>query len=442
LASLVASMVWCLPQYSLATAVLQQNLLPGLLGPEGVLGDTAGKLVIALCILALCTLITWSYGSGSRGVKLYESFLKVMVGVIVLCFAGVIVKMSLSPQGLDWAGILRGFIPNLDSLFTPSEIFRRLLANIPGEERKFWTDLIVSRQRDVIIAAAATAVGINMTFLFPYSILSRGWNKEFRGLAVFDLATGMLIPFTLATSFVVISAAAAFHGVPAQGFSSTTNAQVLPADLKPKMAAEYERLVQTRLSYNPRPVSLAEKKLAATLLTRDARDLAQSLAPLTGGLFSHVVFGIGVLGMTLSTITLLMLVSGFIVCVMLGLPPTGWPYRLGTLAAATGILGPFIWKQAAFYLAVPISVFGMVLLPIAYLTFLWMMNKPSLLGKEMPHGGRRVTWNLLMGLATGIVTFASVSTVWNKTGWIGVSALVLFLALALAVHALRRPSER
>ena len=178
------------------------------------------------------------------------------------------------------------------------------------------------------------------------------------------------------------------------------------------------------------------------MLTRDARDLAQSLAPLTGGLFSHVVFGIGVLGMTLSTITLLMLVSGFIVCVMLGLPPTGWPYRLGTLAAATGILGPFIWKQAAFYLAVPISVFGMVLLPIAYLTFLWMMNKPSLLGKEMPHGGRRVTWNLLMGLATGIVTFASVSTVWNKTGWIGVSALVLFLALALAVHALRRPSER
>ena len=32
----------------------------------------------------------------------------------------------------------------------------------------------------------AAAVGINMTFLLPYSMLARGWDKDFRGLAVFD----------------------------------------------------------------------------------------------------------------------------------------------------------------------------------------------------------------------------------------------------------------
>ncbi len=52
---------------------------------------------------------------------------------------------------------------------------------------QFWSDKLVESQRSVMIAAAATAVGINMTFLLPYSMLSRGWDKPFRGLARFDL---------------------------------------------------------------------------------------------------------------------------------------------------------------------------------------------------------------------------------------------------------------
>ena len=42
LASLLANMVWCLPQYSLASGVLQQNLMPGYLGAESGLGTTVG----------------------------------------------------------------------------------------------------------------------------------------------------------------------------------------------------------------------------------------------------------------------------------------------------------------------------------------------------------------------------------------------------------------
>ena len=65
-----------------------------------------------------------------------------------------------------------------------------------------------------------------------------------------------------------------------------------------------------------------------------------------------------------------MLISGFVICEMLGLPPTGWPFRAGTMVAGViGALGPFFWSGAAFYLAVPTSVFGFVLLPFAYITF-------------------------------------------------------------------------
>ena len=63
-----------------------------------------------------------------------------------------------------------------------------------------------------MIGAAATAVGINMTFLMPYALLHRGWDKTFRGLARFDLSTGMAIPYIVVTSCVVIAAAHAFNG--------------------------------------------------------------------------------------------------------------------------------------------------------------------------------------------------------------------------------------
>ena len=46
-----------------------------------------------------------------------------------------------------------------------------------------------------MIAAAATAVGINMTFLLPYSMLRKGWGREHRGLASFDLGHRLVRAF-------------------------------------------------------------------------------------------------------------------------------------------------------------------------------------------------------------------------------------------------------
>ncbi len=51
-----------------------------------------------------------------------------------------------------------------------------------------------------------------MTFLLPYSMIARGWDRPFRGLARFDLITAMAIPFILVTSCIVIASAYAFHG--------------------------------------------------------------------------------------------------------------------------------------------------------------------------------------------------------------------------------------
>ena len=179
---------------------------------------------------------------------------------------------------------------------------------------------------------------------------------------------------------------------------------------------------------------LADKKVAAMLIRRDAFDLAKSLRPLTGEGVAQYVFGIGVVGMAISTIIILMLINGFVVCEMLGRPSSGAVHRLGCLlAGVVGAAGPFVWgsKEAQFWLAVPTSVFGFVLLPIAYSTFFLMMNSKSLLGENLPKGGRRLAWNTLMGIAVTLALLGSVWTIWNKAGLYGIAGLVAFALIVI-----------
>lgn len=456
IAALLANMVWSLPQFALANGVVQQNLAPNLLG-----GD-AGRWMVCILILALTVGITWSYGNGSRGIKIYEGVLKIMVAMIVLSFVGVVLKVGFSESGLPWGQILGGFIPDWSRLNAPAEGFVPLLEAVPEGARSFWREHIVSEQRDVMIAAAATAVGINMTFLLGYSLLAKGWGKSFRGLAVFDLATGMFVPFVLATSCVVIAAAGQFHLQPAPGFLGEGNEA--GERIEPKSAKGFQKLMEARVKstwteaerqsvqdeaalealvrakQDSGEIAEAEKRLAATLIRRDVFELAFSLEPLTGKGFAHWIFGLGVLGMALSTITILMLISGFVICEMFGLPHSGWPFKLGCLAACTGVFGPFFWKEASAYLAVPTSVFGMALLPIAYISFFLLFNQKSLLKEHLPSGLARFIWNVLLFVAAGVATFASLFVVHQKSGiwgWIGVGAL---LVAALVAHFKRKRS--
>jgi len=78
-----------------------------------------------------------------------------------------------------------------------------------------------------------------------------------------------------------------------------------------------------------------------------------------------------------------------------------------------------------------------VLLPIAYFTFLLMMNSKSLLGDSMPTGGRRILWNVLMVFATAAATFVSVWSLWPRIGWWTVVLIGAFAGLSLIVHVMR-----
>jgi len=443
IATLMANMVWAMPQFGLGSAALEQNLFPEVFGKDGTLGGN-GKYVATLLLFAVAGGILWLYDAGGKGGKFFDILLKSMVAVIVLSFFAVVVSMGFSGTGLTLGEILAGFIPDF-SLFTqPAEKFRVALEAVAAEHQEFWRDRILTQQRDIMITAAGTAVGINMTFLLPYSMLKRRWSKDFRGLASFDLATGLFIPFVLATSCVVIASASQFHGEYDKGLVGEAD----KTEQSAKLAGGYQKGIDARVKAlgSEVEISVAEKKISSMLVKRDAWQLAGSLDKLTGegSGSSQLIFGIGVLGMALSTIIILMLINGFTICEMFNLPMSGTAYRVGSfLPGVTGALGfLFLWgdSESRLALAIPTSVFGLCLLPLAYITFILLMNNRKVLGDHMLQGGKRTAMNIAMGVAFVAASIGAGFAIWSKTkfyfgsGWYGVGAVAVLVVLAIVIR--------
>jgi len=466
LASMAANLVWSMPQYTLGTRAIQQNLFPSILGPEAI-PDPWGRIICVGFILVICITATMFYGAGGRGVKIFEIIIKSIVSMIVLSFMGVVIKLSIEGV-IDWGQIFRGLMPRLRMLFEPAATIKPYIEAVSPQFQQFWTKLIVSQQRDVMIAATAAAVGINMTFLLPYSMLRKGWDRDFRGLAVFDLSTGLFIPFILATGFVIIASASRFHTEPAPGFVPDEQGGTITSEAPKNLIGPWNNLMANRLKAevgqdefkrmmgdllnlpeSPETamkmkerfqsiMSYPDKKMAAMLVKRDNLNLAAALEPLTGSFLAQFVFGLGVMGMGISAATMLMTINGLCVCELLNRPLKGWTQRIGSLIVAPAALAAILWKSPAPWIAMPTSVFCIILLPIAYLAFSLLMNQKSMLGEHMPQGGKRLVWNVLMAIATGIATLVSMWSLWSRLGGWSIAVVVAFVGLILVVHFIRK----
>ncbi len=535
IATLMANVVWCMPQYALGVAAIQQNLMPGAhaeqpqdpapteagkdrLGSTGDAAETAelapdepedpdsedtrsngspaGKVdgsprstaIICGCLFFIALVVNFFYESGSSGIRIFERILKVMVGIVVVSFFAVVGMLTLK-GALPWGEIARGFVPDFQQLFRPAAVFESLIASSSLPD--WWTDHIKGLQQDRIITAFATAVGINMTFLLPYSLLRKGWGKEHRGMAKVDLSIGLIVPFVLATGCVLIASASQFHGKTGDVLDSNGN-------VVPSMEKAYASVWDKRLGEEPEvkekrdvvakraralaeiqesikdendpsrlqaqadledaekalaeieteigdALPFADKQLAAMVANRDNFNLANALTPLANRFVAQFVFGVGVLGMALSTIIILMLINGFTLCEMFGTHDNKVVHLFGCLIAGVGgIAGPYLWNtDARAALAIPTSVIGGALIPIAYYTFFLMMNSRRILGDDMPRGVRWVFGNCLMLTATGVATFASIWVLWAKaadqsnlrTSYIATTGLIV-LAILFVVGTL------
>jgi Mn2+/Fe2+ NRAMP family transporter len=283
-------------------------------------------IAAGLVALVISTAITWNYGKGHKGVRFYERTLKAMVWMIIIAFAVVVFRRAIDGD-IQWSKVFKGFVP----------------LQIPTDKRGV----------SIVMAAFAAVVGINSTFLFPYTLLARGWGKEHRGLSRFDLITGTLLPFCVITSLIVIAAGCTLYD-----------------------------------PQNPDPTRLSPMEAAKVFQTAGL-----------GVFFSRIVFGLGIIGMALTSVTVHMLMSGFAACELLGVEPGGWKYKLACLLPIPGVSGVILWKYMGPWVAVPTSAVCGLLLPLAYIIFFILHNSKKYLGPAKHTGLKAVMWNVGMLVA-------------------------------------------
>lgn len=400
IATIIADVVFCAAQFALGADAIQGNLGGGNLPPFLITGIL---FIIAFSLI-------WLFSGEGKASKLIDNFIKTLVAIIVLAFMGVVVTLIWN-SAINWGELLGGLVPDFSALFRPTDSYTPSIA-AAGEYSNFWEDYISESQRNIIIGAFGTAVGINMTFLLPYSLMKKGWQKKHRELSRFDLVLGLFIPFILGASALIISTASQFHAKKDGIVSEGAYHQVLDARLKAEHPA-FATYDQNKVAQLRQAAPQVDKDLSTMLAKRNANDLANALRPFLGN-WSQLIFGIGILAMALSTMLVHMMMNGYAVSEAFGQPGQRKLFMIGAIIPAiAGFFSPLLWNGAAkTALAVPASVIATTLLPIAYLIFLLLMNSKKALGEELPKN--RWLVNILMFGATGIATFASIWALLGK----------------------------
>ncbi|MDO5554583.1 MAG: divalent metal cation transporter [Planctomycetia bacterium] len=357
LGSIFASVIWHFPQYTLlagagrdlasmaGVAVNNGGAVPGWVAsvnaclPWGIqINDTitnSGYLVsfgIGLLVLAMNIFVVWNYGKGDKGVKLYERFLRIMIAMVIFFF---LLVVMLNIGKVNWLELFRGF--------TGYYGFPKNAAGV-----------VETSTYLQVLGMLGAAVGINMTFLYPYSLLAKGWGKEHRTLAKWDLVMTMLIPFTLVTSLIILSMT---------------------------VTGVYSGVDGVREGLTP---------LAA----------AESFAGIP---FGSVIFCLGLIGMCGGAISAHMVVCGFVMCEMLGLKMTRTRFRLFALTPTIGMLGVVV--PLPLWFPVIASAICAILLPIAYIIFFVLANRRSYIGEAVGRGPLRWLCNFFLVVAV-LVTVA------------------------------------
>ena len=346
-AAIASSIIWGFSHYPLSAGMIEE-VVSVATGADLASRDGAAReawlFLFAILTWCVCAYTAWNYGRGGKPVKVFETAIKWLSTGIILAFLWVVIYASIQGK-VDWSAVFAGFIPG------------RLPTDLAGVT--------------TVMAALGTAVGINMTFIYGYTLLERGWGREHRELARYDIVMGLVLPYILVTTLIAIAAAGALHG----------GGMDIQGKLSPAKAA---------------------------LMFTDA-----GIDPITG----RLIFAIGILGMAVGSLVMHMLCCGAVAAELFKLEPHSKAYRLCLLLPTPAVLGVFLWSTMGAYVILPTSAISGFLLPIAYLGWLLLNNRKDFMGEDRPQGSR--AWIINAAMVVCIVTVLS-SVVFSTSvamGW-------------------------
>ncbi len=279
-----------------------------------------------LLILVINITVVFNYGRGGVGIRIYEWFLRGMICLVFLTFLLVVI---LNFHEIKWLEIFRGF--------TGYYAYETLVTN-------YKPNTIT-----MVLGMLGATVGINMTFMYPYSLLKKNWGSEHKTLAKWDLGMTMFLPFTIITSLIIV-------GMTVSGI--------------------YDGNDDVRTGFLPLQ--------AATALQTEW--ISEKVAT--------IIFCGGLFGMVCGAISAHMTCCGFVMCEMFGLEHTTRRFRLFALTPTIGFFGVIV--NLPFWFPVAASAVCLTMLPIAYLIFLIMSNRRSYIGDAVGKGWKRIVFNILL----------------------------------------------
>ena len=327
IAALASSVIWGFSHYPLSAGMLEDaiHVTTGfnLAGDGQSVQRELYLFGLAVLIWMGCAYTVWHYSRGGAAVKVFENGIKILSAVVILSFAWVVLQTGIQGK-IDWSAMIWGLIPH----------------SLPTDAFGVTT----------LMAALGTAVGINMTFVYGYTLLNRGWGKAERSLSRYDIVLGLVIPYLLVTPLISLAAAGSLYGG--------------------------EGTLQSRLS-----PQVAGAMFAASGL---------------GDFVGRLVFPLGVFGMAVGSLVMHMLTCGAAAKEMFGFADDSLAYRLSCLLPTPAVLGVFVWTSMGPYVILPTSAICGFLLPIAYMGWLVLNNQQDYLGDDMPRGHKRSLYNSAM----------------------------------------------
>jgi len=152
-------------QYSLGTHLIE-SLTP-------LLGFEFPRQYNWLVYMLITSFLILSYGrKGRRGIVVVETFMKLSIALMLVCFGACLVLV-----GIDWKSFIQGML-------TPW-----LPSGMAG--------------LDLFIASSAAAIGVMDWVFFHYAGLARGWGRKHESQARFDIVVGLFLPFILVNYLVI-----------------------------------------------------------------------------------------------------------------------------------------------------------------------------------------------------------------------------------------------
>jgi len=414
--ALVTNFAWCMPQFRFGAEITGSILFPPL-------DNKGGKIGVAFVLLCLSIFLSFWYERSGLHSKLFQWILRLILFSLIACL-GVSVCMLIPGSGLSFSSIFSGFLPDLNNLTNTSPRFEALLSQT-GEFRSFWEENLVSRQKELILITFSSTLGVNLLFSLPLLLLGRGWRRDHNQFAKFNLFLGLFIPFVLCSSCLTILSAVAhqkmIHSLNEEVSVNTkySESETIRNLLKERIIFEigeeqFQSLPPFQQDEKIESLSKPNYILAHLVSQSDTKKWIHYLSD-SGKEPVKYLLGIVVLLISFSTIVILMVLNGHLICEILGKPHKGAPFQTGSLLLAVSSIGPFVWSDQDAWVADPSYFLSLAIIPYILLSFLLMLNSKELLGRQYPQGIKGFSLNLGVCLSFLLLGSCSFYLVWNHT---------------------------